>query len=280
MEPKSFVVAGGGAREQCLAQLLHQRHYPVWTWGWSLPQIPGWRLTDPFPAGLWMIGPMEGVDADGRFPSEDHSLVVDDALLERLARAGGGLAAGRLAPEMKQKADAAGVPTVAYREREEFVWLNAVPTAEGAIRALIDLDGYGLDGRRVSVLGFGHVGSVLALKLQAAGGRVWVMDGFRARRAQASAYGLEVRDLRPDSLDGVDLAINTIPVPVVTSAWLPHLTGKPWLELASPPGGLEPELRRRLEVVDLPGLPGKVLPRRAAEIILQSVLSGAEELRD
>lgn len=269
MDHQTIVVAGNDPRERYLVQLLQAENWAVRTWAFPVEGCSPWDETSELPPESWIIGPMDGITTDGKIRASEGEVTLTAAMLRQIGRVGGGVAAGLIAPDVVCLAQELGVRTVVYRHLEEFAWLNAVPTAEGAIQAAIGLNGFGLAGREVAVLGFGHVGSVLALRLDAYGARVRVLDSSSVRRSQAAAFGLSAFPLEPASLASSELVFNTIPVPVVSLAWLSILEKTHWLEIASPPGGLQSEVRRRVRVLDLPGLPGRVTPRRAAEIIWQ-----------
>ena len=95
---------------------------------------------------------------------------------------------------------------------------------------------------------------------------------LRALGCQPLAYG---RLERP-----YDVIFNTVPAPVLTAQALSRQRwGTLLLELASPPGGIDREAARRfgLRVVDAPGLPGRLSPKAAGELIKEAVYAMMEE---
>jgi dipicolinate synthase subunit A len=267
----TIIVVGTGSRETALREGLTRAGHQVWSWkeAASTP-VSGW------PRGGWIIAPLATVDEGGGLPELGIRHALSPEALHRLGP-GGVLAAGRVAPPVQGWAEEARVEVVALTELEVFRWLNAVPTAEGAIREAMGLDLLPLAGRRTAVMGFGHVGSVLALRLKAYGCGVRVLDARSSARAWAEAMGLEARPLAPHHLQGCELVFNTIPVAVVDESWMEQLTGAWYLELASAPGAVPPTLRDRLHYRALPGLPGTLAPRRAAEIVWRSILTALAE---
>jgi dipicolinate synthase subunit A len=223
---------------------------------------------------------MTGIDAEGGMQTMDGRVTLPSAWVDRLLP-GSLLAAGLIAPSWIARARQRGVRTVQYRMEPSFMWLNALPTAEGAIKAALGESGYTLSGRPLAILGCGRVGTVLALKLAALGARVRVLDRSRERRAMAEAFGLCTHPLRLEAVNGVDGLFNTIPAPVLDESWL-RTTDPAWIiDLASDPGGLSADVRPTWQhhprYRHLLGLPGLTAPIRAAEIIWQTLCLALEE---
>jgi dipicolinate synthase subunit A len=165
------------------------------------------------------------------------------------------------------------------------MWLNAVPTAEGAIAAAIGKSGRTLFERPIGIIGLGRVGLVLADRLNRYGAVPIIFERSLDKRAMARALGLQsyaLEDERRPFLDGV---FNTAPAPVLGPEWF-GLDGPEWvIDLASIPGGLVQELRGAQYIADryqqILSLPGKGAPIRAAEIIWETLgLTLEEEWQD
>ncbi|MBQ5754123.1 MAG: dipicolinic acid synthetase, partial [Oscillospiraceae bacterium] len=139
------------------------------------------------------------------------------AQLLRAARPGAVALAGRVPPEAKKEAEEAGVPLLDYFEREDLALLNAVPTAEGCIRLLMENRTRTLWGSRVLILGYGRIGSVLARRLKGLEARPTAAMRSAAQQARALSDGCEairLEDLE-DRISGFDTVVNTIPAPVL-----------------------------------------------------------------
>ena len=94
--------------------------------------------------------------------------------------------------------------------------------------------------------------------------------------AWAAAYGYETDRLEDLAweLGGFDLVVNTIPAPVLDERRLRWVDpGAFLLDLASAPGGIDRAAaqRRNLQVLQAPGLPGRVAPVTAAAAIRDAV---------
>ncbi len=166
-----------------------------------------------------------------------------------------------------------------YYEREELTVGNAFLTAEGAIGAAIQEYDGALCGSRCLVTGFGRIGRALCGMLKGMGARVDCCA--RSPRDLAAIRMLGVTPLEYRRLGGgYDVIFNTVPAPVLTTHLLSRQTpGTLLLELASAPGGFDSEAARRLglQVKELPGLPGRLSPRAAGELVKETLYNMLEE---
>lgn len=266
------VVAGSDARDRWLCRFLADNGYDVSTWGFSMPGLP--RFTETAISPYMLIGPLSGIEPDGTMSLFEGDEKLTEDHLDALA-GHGILAAGLIGRPIKDEAQKRGIRTVEYRQESSFMWLNAVPTAEGAIKEAIGQSGRTLYGGSVAVLGFGRVGSVLALRLQSYGARVHIFDRSLEKRSMATAYGFSAYALTIPELPAVDGIFNTVSAPVLDRRWI-EKTDPAWIiDLASKPGGLSssvehhPQLGNRYRLIL--GIPGMVAPRRAAEIIWETL---------
>mgnify|MGYP000331658482 CR=1 FL=1 len=198
------------------------------------------------------------------------------AELLRAARPGTLALGGMLSAEAKAIAAEAGVELVDYFAREELAVANAVPTAEGALQIAMEELPITLHSARVLILGFGRVGKLTAHRMGALGAKVTVSAQSYEDLAWAAAYGYETDRLEDLAweLGGFDLVVNTIPAPVLDERRLRWVDpGAFLLDLASAPGGIDRAAaqRRNLQVLQAPGLPGRVAPVTAAAAIRDAV---------
>ncbi|NMP21846.1 dipicolinate synthase subunit DpsA [Sulfobacillus harzensis] len=275
---RSIVVAGGDTRDAWLCRMLRDRGYHVRGWGLETAGVPPYAPSDPAPDVL--IGPMTGIDQDGRMGTMLGTATVSKPLLERMG-SGALLAAGLIADPVVAWCRELGIRTVQYRLESSFMWLNTVPTAEGAIAAAIGRSGDTLFHRPVGIIGFGRVGMVLADRLSRYGAEVVIFERLAEKRAMARALGHPVYPLDASPRPRLDGLFNTAPAPVLDRQWF-EPTGPAWvIDLASIPGGLCPELKGTPEVshkyAQILSIPGKVAPRRAAEIIWETLSMALEE---
>lgn len=169
--------------------------------------------------------------------------------------------------------------------RPELAVGNAALTAEGAVGRMIEHSPRALWGSRVLVLGWGRIGSLLALRLRALGAEV--SAAARGRRDRAIAEALGCRALDYGSLESVlgdfDFIVNTVPARVLTEGMLCLIRPDALLlELASPPGGFDRTLAANigLQVLAAPGLPGETAPLSAARLLQKAVYAAIEEMEE
>lgn len=151
----------------------------------------------------------------------------------------------------------------------DFVCGNAAITAEGAVGLLLQESERCLLGARVLITGWGRIGRLLALRLQALGAAVSAAARNPRDRAMIRALGLRALDY--PALEAAagefDCIVNTVPARVLSESTLCCISPEAvLLELASLPGGFDRELAENigLRVVTAPGLPGKCAPLSAA----------------
>ena len=184
---------------------------------------------------------------------------------------GGGFSGQSAAEALREKLALADL-----LRRPDFVTGNAALTAEAAVGLLMAESERSLAGAKILVLGFGRIGKLLAQKLSRLGAQVTVLARKDADRALARALGYD--SLTPQALEGAvggyDCIVNTVPARVLGDAALCCVSQEAvLLELASAPGGFDRTLAQNigLHVLHAPGLPGRRLPRSAAELLRAAV---------
>lgn len=155
---------------------------------------------------------------------------------------------------------------------EEFMQLNSIPTAEGAIMKAMEVSPITIHSSRCLVFGFGKCGITLALALKGLGANVTAI--VRRVESRAYAYSLNINGIIIDDVDSVlgesDFIFNTVPDLVLPRSALQLIRPQARIfDIASYPGGVDLEAARSLDldVYVLPGLPGRVAPVTAGEIL-------------
>lgn len=218
-----------------------------------------------------LIAPLSGIKADGSV----NALFSADRfyLLPRLPEKSPGviLLAGSVAVSLKEEI-AKRCRFVATGADEELALLNAIPTAEGAIREAMELSPLTLHGSTALVIGLGRCGMALARALQGLGARVKVLVRRPESAALAFSAGFAPYDLTAAdvALAKSDFIFNTAPALMLTAGLLQQVKKEALiLDLASAPGGTDFDtaaalgLRAKL----LPSLPGQAAPRTAGRIL-------------
>lgn len=167
-------------------------------------------------------------------------------------------------------------------DREEEVILNVIPTVEGALQLAMSETPYTIHGSSVLVCGYGRIGKLLAQRLQALGASVCVTARKERDFAWCEAFGITHRHVSElaDTVGEYQLIFNTVPHLLFDGAVLNEMSADSLLiDLASLPGGVDFSYaaatgKRAIQAL---GLPGKVAPRTAGEIICNTILGMYKE---
>ena len=197
---------------------------------------------------------------------------------------------GRFGEALRLRADREGIRWIDYFDSEILQLKNALPTAEGAIEIALHELPVVLDGTKVSVIGFGRIGEVLAHKLKALGAEVTVWARRLEVCVRAELLGYSAKQIvGEDSLcfdTNTRVIFNTVPSRLISRTVLQRL-GRECIiiDLASAPGGVDMGAARELGVRSIwaTALPGKCAPESAGIILGQtvhSILSNAHQRSD
>lgn len=286
MTKSTILVAGGDLRYGYTARALARTH-EVWAVGFTRQMLPfeEVRLAETAADGLpqcdVLVLPMpvseDGVLVNAPYSRQHLSLSGFIPLLKQDAIVLGGKF-GKAAELFRD----AGITTTDYLAREELSTRNAVPTAEGAVQIMLEEMPRTIFGSKVLILGFGRIGSRMAVLLHALGAEVTVAARDVADRARAEMAGCDSTSFQAleTVVDGFDVICNTVPAKVLTAAVLKAMQQETLvLDLASKPGGVDWDAAQTLgrRVVWALSLPGKTAPVTAGEIIAKTVTHILEE---
>ncbi len=150
--------------------------------------------------------------------------------------------------------------------------LNAIPTAEGAIKTLIEDTSITIFGSKIIIFGLGKVGFALAWRLKALGAKVYAATRSAKAIARGKDIGLQMIDynnIHP-FLKEVNIFFNTVPALIINKNYIKNISKGSYIyDLASSPGGTDFEKahKKGIKAKLLPGLPGKIAPCFAGKII-------------
>ncbi len=213
-------------------------------------------------------------------PGLKESVLIKD--LMRLMGENKLLLAGKMSERMKAVADVFSVKWVDYFMREELEILNAIPTCEGAIQIAMEELPVTLHSSKAIITGYGRIGKILARELCALGADVTICARKISARAQARSDGFKAIDFKElkENMGGTTVLFNTVPHRVIDRGILLEAKDTLIIDLASKPGGVDFEAARdaNVEVVWALGLPGKVAPLTAANIIKETIYNIFNEL--
>lgn len=158
-----------------------------------------------------------------------------------------------------------------YLKLDSFCYLNAVPTAEGAIARAISDTPFCLWQSRVLVIGCGRVAKILIDRLNALKCNLTV--SARSSRDFAFLDALNIKHIYTNSVakyaDKFDIIFNTIDVTLfneyttLKNCYLYDLSTKGCLDF-------EKAKENNVKAAKLPGIPGKIAPLTAGKIIAQT----------
>lgn len=279
-----ITLLGGDARTQAMGRRLLSYGAQITTY--ALEQIEGAERVDDLPLACRearvVILPTPSFVRERQLycPQMEHMSVDVEQILSNLEK-GAVVWGGRISPAISSLFSQKGVRLSDYMALEELQLRNAVPTAEGAICLAMQALDITLDRARVAVLGFGRIGSILARRLQALDAKVTV-----AVRRRRDLVRLETEHLHalPIAISqglstlqqlsqGYDVIFNTVPYRLLTADILGLIPKQTVLiELASAPGGWDPDEAKGHRAIYAPGLPAKYAPRTAGELIADSLL--------
>ena len=270
---RAFGVIGGDRRQAELAKLLAAEGNPVRTYGLDRWLPGGETCPERAAEADVVILPLPLCKEEGILNCAECSVSTRELFA---CMRGCQLAlAGQVKPAQQREAEECGVVLRDYFLREELTVANAAATAEAAVRvagAALDCTWRGIP---CLVLGFGRIGKLLSHHLCGVGADVTAAARKLEDLAWIRAYGY--RDLRIDRLRGhlerFRVVFNTVPAPVLTEVLLAQLPkGCLCLDLASE-RGIDPvgAAKRGIPLLWERGLPGRIVPRTAAEAILQTM---------
>ncbi len=161
-----------------------------------------------------------------------------------------------------------------YNTLDSYALLNAVPTAEGAIKIAIENTDFTLWQSNILVIGYGRVGRILADRLKKLGANVTVSARKPKDFADLEALGFNYINTEsiPSLYLGYDIIFNTVDAIVLPDSVLKNLPCSLLLDLSSK-GGFNMEYAKSLglNAQKAPALPGKVAPKTAGKILAKTV---------
>ena len=270
-----ILICGGDERFVILAGMLRAAGHEVCCLGMEKAELPpGVRRVSKAVRADAAVFPLPAEKAQGMlnapFAAEPRSALK---LLEELSETPL-ILGGKLSAKFREAALGHGQRVFDCMQRPEFTAGNAAVTAEGAVSRLMEVSDKALQDMKVLVIGWGRIGKLLLQKLRGLNAEACLMSRNPEARSLAGAMGYEA--LAPDCdralMGSFDAVINTAPAQVLgeLSALRESCI---LLELASTPGGIDPQEARDggMRYIAAPGLPGKYAPVSAARLIYGAV---------
>jgi len=287
-EPKRFLTIGGDVRQIYMTQNLNERGFIANAYGFDTLKhinVPRFNYTDLKSAindcdAIVLPLPMSRDVINLNCPYFSSEINLDE--LSQLLNRNHTVFGGMLTKTFKNTLFERGVSFFDYFDREELIVKNAVPTAQGVIKLIMDEMPITVHGSKIAVTGFGRTSRVLVRMLKGLGADVTV-----AARSYGALAFAEIEGCRPVTFADLDKAavkldiiINTVPSLVIDEQILRSLKKDCMIiEIASDPYGIDFEQAENygLKVIRAGSLPGKAAPKTAGEIIADAILNIIKE---
>lgn len=273
MKKKKFMVLGGDERNLELASLLDKDGHNV-----LKSHIHGLDFRN----SEIIIGPLPLSYDNKTLNAHFHDKKISiETVLEKID-SNQPFIAGKINDNHILKAKEYDITIIDYFKREEMQVLNAIPTAEGAIKIALERMPVTLHSSNALVLGFGRIGKTLANILYGIGANVYVAARKYSDMAwiKSSRYTpILLRELDRHIHD-MDVVFNTIPSLVLNKDTLSHIKKETLvIDVASKPGGVDFDVADKLGIktIHALGLPGKIAPVTAAMVIKETIYNIIEE---
>lgn len=278
----NICVLGGDDRELVLVPKLLDLGANVRIVGFpNLPQLAGAKIFNSMEAAVEgadaLILPMPGTDATGNIRAiySDEKLVLTESIV-KLLKPGTPIIIGSAREFLQKWVNKYNLKLFEIAEIDEVAILNAIPTAEGAIQIVMEQSPITIHNSKSIVLGFGRVGYTMARTLKVLGSQVLVVVRKEAQMARAFELGYDVctyEDL-PQKVLEAHFIFNTVPAMIIDRNLLNSMSPEVIIiDLAAQPGGTDFQAAADLGIKAIlaPGLPGKVAPRTAGEILAKVI---------
>ncbi len=226
-----------------------------------------------------VIAPLSGTDKEGNLKATyiQEKVKLDKHFFDLLTKKTLFLI-GSLVPKVKEIIEnKKNIAAIELIKLDELAIMNAIPTAEGAIKIAIEKTDITLFKSNSLILGLGRVGLTLAWRLKGLGSNVFSATRKRGAVARGKDLGLEMIDYENLNtfLPRMDIIFNTVPALILDSKRLNHVKERALIiDLASNPGGTDFKAaeEQNINAMLAPSIPGKTAPITAGEILSEIII--------
>ena len=281
---ENFLIIGGDSRQLYMADYLEKLGYSVQIYG--LPnkiKVCCASLVDEVKNCKNIILPLP-MTKDGKYL---YSIVPMKEKIEDIVSyltSEHSVFAGMINKPVELKLSKNGSKVYDYFKREEVTVMNAVPTVQGILKAMIDNIEYTINSSKCAVFGYGRIASLTADVLSSIGADITVCARKYSDLAKAKSKGYNTCMIKEFNkiAHNFDMIINTVPSVILKREILENLRADCLIiDVASAPYGTDFAVASELGInaILCSSLPGKVAPKTAGEIIAQGVLNIIREER-
>lgn len=272
---RNIVIIGGDKRQRYLKDYLTEIGYNISSYGLFDWDDDTDKLKSMIGEDSAIILPLPATRNDKTIvmPFSKREISIDRlmSLLGKNNIVFGGIIKGELLSRLRET----DIPFVDYYDNE-FIEKNAVLTAFGALKILLEHIDFALPLGKYAITGYGRVAKETASLLTSLSCDVTVFARNSSQRDDAMIKGCKAEPLTQLPLQSgkFDIVINTVPSNVINEDAICNMKKNcKIIELASAPYGLDFDMARNhsIDVVKAFSLPGKYTPKTAGEIIGKKV---------
>ncbi len=271
MKNRNIVIIGGDKRQKYLKSYLEAKDFEVCSYRLFDWDDDNERLKSAIKPNSVIVLPLPAARNDKtiNMPFSKKETTIE-RLISFLGKENivfGGIIKGELLSRLRETE----IPFVDYYDAE-FIEKNAVLTAFGTLKILLEHIDFALPLGRFAITGYGRVAKETASLLTSLSCGVTVFARNPSQREDASIKGCEAVPLSrlSEYADRFDIIINTVPQKIIGTKDLEKMNSDcKIIELASAPYGVDFDEARKygIDVIKAFGLPGKYTPKTAGEII-------------
>ncbi len=284
---RKIAVVGGDQRQARLARLLHEDGHDVYAFALDKAILceeitrtaPMTKLSEKYDCIILPV-PVKSDELHLNTPLSEYKYKTSE--LFKLFCTGQTVVGGKIDNELFRISGKSGIRLYDYLEREDFTVKNSVLTAEGAIELAMKARDTVICGSRCLVIGYGHIGKLLAHYLKGLGADVSVSARKSGDFAWIKAYNFtpyKTNEIK-QYISQFDIIFNTVPALVLNEETLSSVKPDAFIcDLASKPGGVDFTAASSLGLNTLHALslPGKVAPVSAAIVLRDTIYNILDE---
>lgn len=280
MKNRKIVIVGGDKRQKYLKEYLSDFGLSVFSYGLFDWDDDTDRLKAEIEEDSIIILPLPATRNDKtiNMPFSKKEITIS-RLMSFLCPKNlvfGGIIKGELLSRLRET----DIPFVDYYD-ESFIEKNAVLTAFGTLKIILEHIDFALPMGKYAVVGYGRVAKEVASLLTSLSCNVTVFARNSSQREDAKIKGCKAYPITnlKNLANEFDIIVNTVPSNIFDEEIIADISdGCKVIELASAPYGMNFELMRKysVDVIKAFGLPGKYTPKTAGEIIGNKIIGKFE----
>lgn len=290
---EKIAVLGGALREHIVVTRMQEEGFPV-----SVCAVEGMKdiavdtVCDCVKDASVLILPVASNDETGKIfaPSAKEDLYFGEAEMGLLAE-NAVIYCGVASVMLKDAAKKLNHKLIEVMGIDAVAVPNGYLTAEGTLYLAMTRFPVSISELKVAVLGYGRVGKPTAQLFRSMQAKVVVFSRNKKEIGEGRSNHIDMRFYNGIHavLPKIDLIINTVPAAIVDDKVLQTMkNGVLVIDLASAPGGIDLDAarEREIEVLNVPGIPGKYAPISAGNILADffidelAVFKGGDPLCD